>query len=143
MVYSEDVMRELWLNGKLNDNFVCLSNDRIVAHITFNPQSKRRNGSIYMTNLTVLPEYRRMGIAQSLIGEAVEYYTCNGFALPMSLHVDKSNIPALKLYQKVGYKIKDTICEFDSDKDQYIMEASPQKLKDKIKSIKSEKQDEN
>jgi predicted GNAT family acetyltransferase len=64
--YDEDVMREIWIERDNNDNFACFDGDKIVAHISYNPKSKRRNGSIFMVNLTVLPEYRRQGIASAL-----------------------------------------------------------------------------
>ena len=122
--YSEDVMRIMWLEDEKNSNFVCKEEDKIVAIISFNPLSKRRNGSIYMVNLTVYPEYRRLGIAQQLIYTASKYYEDRSNELPMSLQVDKDNIPAINLYKKVGFEIKDPICEADEDDEQYIMEAN-------------------
>ena len=121
--YSEDAMRYLWIDGNINDNFVCMDNNDIVAHITYNPTSKRRNGSIYMVNLTVLPLYRRQGIAQNLILEACNYYHKIGQTLPMSTSVDKTNQPAINLYKKCGFEIKDPICEIDNDDEQFILEA--------------------
>jgi ribosomal protein S18 acetylase RimI-like enzyme len=133
--YDEDVMREIWITGDRNDNFVCMDNDKIIAHITYNPKSKRRNGSIYMVNLTVLPEYRRQGIAQKLIYTANNYYVDNGYTLLTSLNVDKDNIPAINLYQKVGFEIKDPICEADEDDEQYIMDSSLQNIKVTLQQI--------
>jgi ribosomal protein S18 acetylase RimI-like enzyme len=121
--YSEDEMRYLWVDGNINDNFVCMDNNKIVAHITYNPKSKRRNGSIYMVNLTVLPEYRHQGIAKKLILEACNYYCQLGQTLPMSTSVDKTNNPAINLYKKCGFEIKDPICELDKDDEQFILEA--------------------
>ena len=127
--YEEDIMREIWLTRDNNDNFVCMDEDKIVAHISYNPKSKRRNGSIYMVNLTVLPEYRKRGIAQNLIYTATKYYVDNGYTLLMSLNVDRDNIPAVNLYQKVGFEIKEPICEADEDDEQYIMDSSLQNIK--------------
>ena len=45
--YEEEIMREMWLKKGKNDNFVCLDDSKIIAHATFNPHSKRRNGSIF------------------------------------------------------------------------------------------------
>ena len=127
--YEEDIMREIWIAGDKNDNFVCMDGQKIVAHISYNPKSKRRNGSIYMVNITVLPEYRRQGIAQKLIDISTQYYIDNGYTLLMSLNVDKDNIPAIKLYQKVGFEIKEPICEADEDDEQYIMDSTLQNVK--------------
>lgn len=135
--YSEEAMRMMWLEDEKNSNFVCKDNDKIVAIISFNPLSKRRNGSIYMVNLTVYPEHRRLGIAQNLIFAACKYYESNN--LPMSLQVDKDNIPAINLYKKVGFEIKDPICEADEDEEQYIMESSIPELIKNIEQLSSKK----
>ena len=127
--YDEETMREIWITRDNNDNFVCMDGDKIVAHISYNPKSKRRNASIYMVNLTVLPEYRRRSIAQNLIYIATKYYIGNGYSLLMSTSVDKDNIPAVSLYQKVGFEIKEPICEADEDDEQYIMDSSLQNIK--------------
>lgn len=127
--YDEEVMREIWITRDNNDNFACFDNDKIVAHISYNPKSKRRNGSIFMVNLTVLPEYRKRGIAQNLIYTATNYYMDKGYTLLTSVSVDKDNIPAVNLYQKVGFEIKDPICEVDEDDEQYIMDSSLQNIK--------------
>ena len=139
--YSEDVMREIWTVRDNNDNFACFDGNNMVAHISYNTKSKRRNGSIYMVNLTVLPEYRRRGIAQKLIYTAANYYIDNGCSMVMSLNVDKDNIAAINLYKKSGFEIKEPICEADKDDEQYIMASGLQNikvtleenLKDKIK----------
>ena len=127
--YDEEIMREIWLTRDNNDNFVCMDGQKIVAHISYNPKSKRRNGSIFMVNLTVLPQYRKRGIAQNLIYTATKYYIDNGYTLLTSVSVDKDNIPAVNLYQKVGFEIKDPICEADEDDEQYIMDSSLQNIK--------------
>ncbi len=130
--YSVDIMKEIWVTGDKNDNFVCVDGDKIVAHITYNPQSRRRNGSIYMVNLTVLPEYKQQSIATNLILCAVEYYIQQGAILPMSTSVDKDNIPAINLYKKVGFEIKEPICDLDQDDEQYIMDADLTAIKQTI-----------
>ena len=133
--YSEDIMHEIWTERDNNDNFACFDGDKIVAHISYNPKSKRRNGSIFMVNLTVLPEYRKRGIAQNLIYTACDYYISQGAKLLMSTSVDKDNIPAVNLYQKVGFEIKDPICEVDEDDEQYIMDSSLYNIKATLDSI--------
>lgn len=122
--YSEEAVRQIYVETENNINFACFDGDRIVGHIATNPQSKRRNGSIYTINLVVLPEYRRMGIAQNLIYTACKYSLDNKCQLPTSLQVDKDNQPAINLYKKVGYEIKEPICEADEDDEQYIMVSS-------------------
>ena len=128
--YEEEVMKEIFITGHKNDNFVCFDNDKIVAHITFNPKSKRRNGSIYMVNLTVLPEYRKQGIAKTLIKTATDYYISKGYALPMSTSVDRDNASAVNLYKRVGFQIKPPITEveIEDDDEQFVMDAKLEDL---------------
>lgn len=137
--YDEDIMREIWLTRDNNDNFVCMDGQKVVAHISYNPKSKRRNGSIYMVNLTVLPEYRRQGIAQNLIYTATNYYIDKGYTLLTSLSVDKDNVPAVNLYQKVGFEIKEPICEVDEDDEQYIMDSSLENVKQILEKLQTKK----
>ena len=113
--YEEHIMRQMWIDENKNDNFVCILDNKIIAHATFNPSSKRRNGSIYMVNLTVHPDHRKKGIAMGLILEACNYYLNHGATLPVSTSVDKTNTPAINLYKKVGFKIEEPICELDED----------------------------
>ena len=137
--YDEEIMREIWLTKDNNDNFVCMDGQKIVAHISYNPKSKRRNGSIFMVNLTVFPEYRKRGIAQNLIYTATNYYIDNGYTLLTSVSVDKDNIPAVNLYQKVGFKIKEPICEADEDDEQYIMDSTLLNIKQTLEKILNKK----
>lgn len=126
--YEEEIMRSIWLEDEKDDNFVCVTDDKIVAHISFNPNSKRRNGSVYMVNLTVTNEYRKRGIAQNLIYTACKYYESKKISIPMSLQVDKDNIPAFNLYKKVGFEIREPICEADEDDEQYVMDSSVENI---------------
>ena len=129
--YSEEVMKELLIEDEKISNFVCFDDDKIVGYISYNPKSKRRNGSIYIISLVILPQYRRLGIAQNLIYTACKYYENKGLGEIMSLQVDKDNVPAINLYKKVGFEIKEPICEADEDEEQYIMAQDISKLLDK------------
>lgn len=58
-----------------------------------------REGLGWIATLGVLPEYRRMGIAETLLTRCEE-----GLSLPrIRLSVRRSNAPALALYRKAGY----------------------------------------
>ena len=57
------------------------------------------SGEGYVTNIAVLPEYRRQGIAQSLIESCAQ----NKMDF-ITLEVRKSNLPAIKLYEKAGFE---------------------------------------
>ena len=121
-------MRELFFKDSKNDNFICYDENQIVGYISLNPKSKRRNRSAYIISLVVLPSHRRQGIAKNLICYAARYYKEKEEPLLMSLHVNKDNYPAINLYKKVGFEIKEPICEADIDDEQYIMDAEIKKL---------------
>lgn len=53
----------------------------------------------YVTNVAVLPEYRKQGIAESLIREQMK----NEMSF-ITLEVRESNLPAISLYTKCGFK---------------------------------------
>ena len=57
------------------------------------------SGEGYVTNVAVLPEYRKQGIAQALINEELK----NDMEF-ISLEVRESNLPAISLYTKFGFK---------------------------------------
>lgn len=56
----------------------------------------------HITNVAVLPEYRKMGIASMLINKMVEICKCSEITT-MTLEVRESNFPAINLYEKFGF----------------------------------------
>lgn len=57
------------------------------------------SGEGYVTNVAVLPEYRRQGIAKMLIEKQMQ----NKMSF-ITLEVRESNLPAIKLYESCGYE---------------------------------------
>ena len=57
------------------------------------------SGEGYVTNIAVLPEYRGLGVAKKLIEEQLK---CDMDFI--SLEVRESNIPAIRLYEKMGFE---------------------------------------
>lgn len=57
------------------------------------------SGEGYVTNIAVLPKYRKQGIAQSLIQAQLK----NDMDF-ITLEVRKSNVPAINLYSKFGFE---------------------------------------
>ncbi len=139
--YSKEIVKEIYVTDPKNVNFACIdtTTNQIVAHIATNPQSKRRNGSIFVINLVVSPNYRRLGIAQTLLNMATKHYIKLGATLPMSISVDKDNLPAVSLYKKVGFEIVDPICSADEDEEQYILAAPLEVLHNKMESLQKVK----
>lgn len=56
-------------------------------------------GEGYVTNIAVLPEYRRQGIAKMLIEKQLQ----NEMSF-ITLEVRESNLPAIKLYESCGFE---------------------------------------
>ena len=56
------------------------------------------SGEGYLTNVATLPEYRKQGIAKALIERALE----NEMEF-LTLEVRESNLPAINLYEKLGF----------------------------------------
>ena len=79
-------------------------------------------GEAYITNVAVLPEYRRLGIGENLIDAATlgaKERNCEF----ISLEVRISNVPAIELYKKEGYNVVGQRKDFYSNptEDAYIM----------------------
>jgi ribosomal-protein-alanine N-acetyltransferase len=59
---------------------------------------------IHINNLAVLPEHRRGGVASSLLEQVLAEGAARG-AHRATLEVRRSNDPALKLYEKFGFRV--------------------------------------
>lgn len=59
-----------------------------------------------MSNVAVGEKHRRKGVAEELVKAAEELAQCEWGYKDCYLFVDEQNIPALKLYKKLGYKIE-------------------------------------
>lgn len=60
-------------------------------------------GDGYITNVAVTKDFRNFGVATSLLSALFEYATKNQMNF-ISLEVRKSNVPAISLYKKLGFK---------------------------------------
>lgn len=57
----------------------------------------------YITNIGVLPEFRRKGIGKGLVEKLLEYSAEKGLSF-LSLEVRVSNAPAISLYKSFGFE---------------------------------------
>lgn len=70
----------------------------MVGFISGDPKREERTG--WILTLGVLPEWRRMGIAETLLGECERL-----MEVPrVKLTVRRGNEPAIRLYEKMGYR---------------------------------------
>lgn len=60
-------------------------------------------GEGFITNVAVLPDYQGCGVGTALLNTAVEFCKSAGM-VSLSLEVRKSNLTAIKIYEKAGFK---------------------------------------
>ena len=60
-------------------------------------------GESYITNIAVLPEYRKRGIGEKLLCELMRHCIKEECAF-LTLEVRKSNLAAITLYEKLGFE---------------------------------------
>lgn len=89
----EDIAGQLEL--ETSHFLVALVDNRVAGYMGLQIFS----GEGYVTNVAVLPEYRRQGIAEALIKNQLE----NEMEF-ISLEVRQSNAPAISLYEKCGFE---------------------------------------
>ena len=86
------------LNNRLSLWLVALDGDRVAGYVG----SQSVLGETDMMNIAVHPDYRRQGIAESLVVSLVDALKEKGNHSLM-LEVRTSNEPARKLYEKLGF----------------------------------------
>ncbi len=75
-----------------------------------------------MISIAIIPQYRRMGIATSLLLHLEERARAEGLK-SIFLEVRVMNYPGIFLYKKLGYKIMDVLKGYYRDgEDAYLME---------------------
>lgn len=65
----------------------------------------RRKDDIRIIDIALLPQYRRLGIGSTIMGDLINESDQN--QIPISLHVEHNN-PALNLYENLGFKTLET-----------------------------------
>ena len=87
------------LNNRLSLWLVALDGDTVAGYIG----SQTVLGEADMMNIAVSPEYRRRGVAQSLVQALEQHLRAKG-AYRLTLEVRVSNAPAIALYEKLGFQ---------------------------------------
>lgn len=115
--WSEDGLRSE-LNNETAHFLVALTNNKVIGYIGVHEIC----GEAYITNVAVFPEYRRLGIGETLIDAATSGAKARNCDF-ISLEVRISNVPAIELYKKEGYNIVGQRKNFYSNptEDAYIM----------------------
>ena len=76
----------------------------------------------HVISIAVLPGYRRKGIGEALLREALQAMATHYGVKECYLEVRVSNTPAINLYRKIGFKIEKTIRGYYADgENAYLM----------------------
>lgn len=113
------------VDGKIVGYIMC----RVETAFKFDTLIPKVYKSGHIISIAVLKEYRRMGIGESLMKKAMEslknHYNCS----EVYLEVRVSNMPAIKLYEKLNFKIDRIIRGYYRDgEDAYVMSRSLDRL---------------
>ncbi len=87
------------LNNPLAKYFTAISGEKTVAYLGM----WQISGQCDITNIAVLPEYRKKGIAKRLIEHLKQFCIENSLS-PITLEVRESNEPAKSLYASMGFE---------------------------------------
>ena len=84
-------------------------NDIIVGAITWKydkylDETKNEQRNVYLMTISVLDEYRRYGIGSKLLEEIIKIHKKLKEVTYITLHVQSSNVVALKFYEKHGFE---------------------------------------
>ena len=95
--WSESLVRAE-LDNALSRWFVLESGREVLGYVAV----MNIAGEVHVTNVAVVPEYRRRGLARLLLSRAIAYARAAG-AFCMTLEVRESNTPAIALYRSFGF----------------------------------------
>lgn len=95
--WSKNSLREELVNP-LSHFFVAVAHDGLMGYIG----TQEVVGESYISNIAVLPEYRRTGVGQALLDRAMQGARERGCTL-ITLEVRVSNAAAVSLYEKNNF----------------------------------------
>ncbi len=96
--WSENALREE-LSNEHARFFVAFCEEQIAGYIG----AHNIVGEVYITNVAVFPEFRRQGVGEALIKNLIDL-SFSEKAEFITLEVRKSNVGAINLYSKMGFK---------------------------------------
>ncbi len=99
--YEEGYLDNFFSKDREDLIYVAQWGEEVVAYLSV--QVYRKEGYIYLDDLSVTGAYRSRGIGTKLIRMAETYAKDIGI-VPIVFHVDKSNERAHELYKRLGYQ---------------------------------------
>ncbi len=103
--YPPEVLRECI---RIGDTYACMDGTTVAGFITIDKDATDYfYRSLHIANINVAQAYRRQGLAQMMIRTVCGYYAQSHAGLMVTLDVEKTNLPAQALYNKLGFSIAD------------------------------------
>ncbi len=87
--------------------FLCVDGDAVAGFIVVTQDEDYGFGGLHIANLNVAAPYRRQGLAERMLRTACAQCPAEYRARPVTLDVEKSNVPARRLYEKLGFTYAD------------------------------------
>ena len=110
--YEPGCLDRYWI--KSDERILVAEDESVVAYLSVEVHHEPETDYIYLDDLSVTKDYRNLGIGSALIHEAEAYARDIGIQ-HILFHVEKSNTEALRLYERLGYKI------YRDDGNRYMM----------------------
>ena len=112
--YSYDYFRNHILRYP-NYSFIIINeNNKLLGYCLGKLENENEIVKGHFVSLAIYSEYRRFGLANELINKLHKEYILNNIA-SVSLKVRVSNIGAIKLYEKYGYKCEKLLSNYYED----------------------------
>ena len=106
----------LWECIRIGDTYACMDGETVAGFITIDKDATDYfDRSLHIVNINVAAAYRRQGLASKLLSACCGFYAQSHAGLMVTLDVEKSNKPARKLYEKLGFTVSDMPSENGED----------------------------
>ena len=98
----------LWECIRIGDTYACMDGETVAGFITIDKDATDYfDRSLHIVNINVAAAYRHQGLASRMLRTCCGYYAQSHAGLMVTLDVEKSNMPARKLYEKLGFSVSD------------------------------------
>lgn len=83
---------------------------QLISSVLSTSQAELKSGAVELTYIGVASDQRGMGLGKILLNAFIEVSRAKGYH-SIVLSVEKENLPAIKLYERAGFKIVNTFSE--------------------------------
>lgn len=83
---------------------VLVSNAQIIGHALLDPLKLTVTSHVVVLTIVIHEEHQGKGLGQTLMNHLIDWARTNPHVEKFELHVRSSNLRAIKLYEKLGFK---------------------------------------